>query len=348
MRLTSMILSSALLLPSLAHAALYITIVQGLGGQPQYDTEFAESLSKLMAASITMTDEDKVSAFEGETATRETLLAHFNTLNQTMTGDDRAVIYLVGHGSFDGETYKFNIKGPDLTAEDFKTILDALPGRNHFLVNTSSTSGAMLETLVGTGDDASNPDYVVISATRNGNERNATHFSRFFAEALTSQAADINKNNTVSIQEAFDFADRSVSAYFEDSGRLATEHAQLRGEGADRFNLSRLNALQLETELAEADDGLRTLLEQRQDIDAQIEDLQLRRTELGNAAYIQQLQALILKAAELSEQIDADRNAAPPQARSVNQGAGLLQGDLTPFEIPRPPQVTNESENQTR
>jgi len=365
MRLKPLILSTALLLPCMAQAALYITIVQGLGGQAQYDEEFTDSRSKIHAASVTMTDADKVASFEGDGATREALMAHFASLNKTMTDSDRAVIYLIGHGSFDGETYKFNIKGPDLTAEDFKNILTALPGRNHFLVNTSSTSGAMLDTLVGEGEEASNPDYVVIAATRNGNERNATHFSRFFAEALTTEAADINKNNSISIQEAFDFADRRVSAYFEEGGRLATEHAQLRGEGADRFNLSRLNALELETELAEADDGLRTLLEQRQAIDDQIEELQLRRSELGNAAYIQQLQALILEAAKLSEQIDALRgpsapaparsasaqnNATPPTLPNPRRGGGQLQGDLSPFENPaevrRAPPETRAGGNQ--
>src|SRR5690606_28045596 len=205
-------LGTALLaLPTLAQAALYVTVIQGLGGQPQYDQEFTDTRASLEAASRTITGEDKVFSFSGEAATREAILAHFQQLDTQMSEDDRAVLYLVGHGSFDGETYKFNIPGPDLTAADFKELLDALPGRNHFVVNTSSTSGAMLPTLTGSeAEDASNPDFLLITATRNGNERNATQFGRFFAEALVSDGADVNKNQSVIIQEAFDYAQRGV------------------------------------------------------------------------------------------------------------------------------------------
>ncbi|HWK55191.1 MAG TPA: hypothetical protein VNR18_12525 [Hyphomicrobiales bacterium] len=298
--------TALVLLPALAQAALYVTVIQGLGGQPQYDQEFTGTRSSLEAASRTITDADKVFSFSGEGATREAILAHFKTLDGQMGDNDRAVLYLVGHGSFDGETYKFNIPGPDLTATDFKELLEGLPGRNHFVVNTSSTSGAMLPALTGSdAEDATNPNFLLITATRNGNERNATQFGRLFAEALTSDGADVNKNQSVSIQEAFDFAQRGVESYFEDAGRLATEHPQLRGDGAAQFNLSRLNALELETELADADDELRALLEQRMAIDGEIEALQLRRGELGNADYLQQLQALILQAAQITERIDA-------------------------------------------
>jgi hypothetical protein len=304
-RLLSCSAAALALVPALSHAALYVTVIQGLGGQSEYEREFTASRGKIEAASRTITDDDKVFSFSGDAATRDAILAHFKTLTARMTKDDRAAIYLVGHGSFDGETYKFNIPGIDLTAADFKEVIAALPGTNNFVVNTSSTSGAMVEALVGTDEKATNPNFVIIAATRNGNERNSTQFGHFFADALTNDTADVNKNQSVSIQEAFDFAQRSVEGYFKDAGRLATEHAQLRGEGAAQFNLSRLNALQLETELNQADGELRTLLEQRQAVDTQIEELQLRRAEIDNAAYLQQLQALILKAAELTEQIDA-------------------------------------------
>ncbi len=292
-------------LPAVANAALYITIVQGLGGQPQYDADFVDAREKIVAASESMTDKDKVASFTGEAATRDAVMKHFSALSKKMTADDRAALYLVGHGSFDGETYKFNIAGPDLTAADFRKIVDDLPGRNHFIVNTSSTSGAMLETLVGKGDDAKSDDFIVIAATRNGNERNATHFGRYFAEALTNKEADLNKNNSVSVQEAFDYADQHVTAFFEEDGKLATEHPQLRGDGAAQFNLARLNAVELQQELATADAGLAELLQRRAELDVQIEDLQVRRNEFSNADYLSRLQTLILQSAELAEQIDA-------------------------------------------
>src|SRR5690606_28900926 len=67
-------------LPTLAQAALYVTVIQGLGGQPQYDQEFTDTRSNLEAASRTITSDDKVFSFSGEAATREAILAHFKTL----------------------------------------------------------------------------------------------------------------------------------------------------------------------------------------------------------------------------------------------------------------------------
>ena len=218
MRVAAVLLPPLLALslqPATAQAALYISIIQGLGGEAEYQSQFDQQREQIVAASATMTDSDKVQAFHGDAATRERILAHFATLSASMGDDDRALIYLIGHGSFDGHTYKFNIPGPDLGSDDFKTLLDDLPGRDHALVNTSSTSGALLEALTeaaADAEEASDSRYILVTATRNGNERNATHFGRFFAEALASDVADLNKNSTISIQEAFDLADRAVSA----------------------------------------------------------------------------------------------------------------------------------------
>lgn len=311
-----LLLSGLLLLPVVAKAELYITIVQGLGGNEQYQGEFDAQRLQIAQASHTLVREDHLSTFSGADATRAALLEHFAALKQTMQADDRAVIYLIGHGSYDGFDYKFNLPGPDIDANDIKQILSELPGRNHFLLNTSSTSGAMLEALTGTaaGTDSSTSgnadnsdstnsasDNIIVTATRNGVERNATQFGKYFSEALTNSAADLNKNNNISIQEAFDFATHQVEAYFTDAGKLATEHAQLAGNGAAQFSLARLgsNTPQIK------DTAVAPLLEQRQALDAAIEELQLRRGEYNNAEYVSKLQALILQSAELSEKIDA-------------------------------------------
>lgn len=348
---------SLALLPSLAQAELYITIVQGLGGMPEYQEEFDTVREKVVAASNTLTTAERVFSFSGDAATREKLLAHFDALNKRLSDGDRAAIYLIGHGSFDGEEYKYNIPGPDLTTGDFKNILETLPGQNHVLITTGSTSGALAEGITGvpaprepapgkaaeqpapTPEDLGPSKYLIVAATRNGNERNATHFGRFFAEALVSTEADINKNETISVQEAYDYATRAVEEYFSDEARLATEHAQLRGEGAAQFSLSRLNSLEYES----ADPELSDLLTQRQELDSEIEELQLRRGEFAsNAEYLQALQALVLRSAELTEQID--------QARGVDGAGNAAPAGRTDIEVPRielnipPPQAPGLNE----
>lgn len=322
---SSLLLAALLLGARPAQAELYITVVQGLGGDAEYEQQFTEQRGVITAAAKTLTSDDKLVELSGDAATREALLARFAELNTSMGDDDRAALYLIGHGSFDGEEYKFNLPGPDITAQDIKNVLDALPGRNHFVLNTSSTSGAMVELITGVpapreaaagaaarpaeaATAAEEGKYLLVAATRNGNERNATHFGRFFAEALTSETADINKNNNVSVQEAYDYAARAVETYFTDAGRLATEHPQLRGSGAAQFSLSRLNEIEVPEN---ADPLLTQLLQERQALDTQVEELQLRRNELGNAEYLRQLQALILRTAELTERIEAAQGGTP-------------------------------------
>ena len=143
------VLLSFCLLPAMAHAELYISIVEGLGGVPEYQEQFDAQREDVVGAAHSMTDASRVAEFSGEEATREKILAHFAELTSKMTADDRAAIYLIGHGSFDGTDYKFNIPGPDLSAADIKEVMEKLPGKNHLLVNTSSTSGALFEAIVG-------------------------------------------------------------------------------------------------------------------------------------------------------------------------------------------------------
>jgi len=291
-------LISAVITPA-AHAAVYVTIVQGLGGMPEFETAFTDQTNKIREASLTLAEESHVTSLSGDSATRDALLDHFQTLAAAMTDDDRVAIYLIGHGSYDGEQYKFNIAGPDITDTDLANIMESFPGQNHFLVNTSSTSGAILERL-------ENENRIIITATRNGNEKNATEFGPFFANALTSETADLNKNNNVSIQEAFDFAERSVTEFFESSGKLATEHPQIRGDGAGSFTLARVQAV----ELSDDNPRISSLLARRLELDAEIESLQLRRNEFPNSEYIQRLQALILQSAQVSEEIEMLRESS--------------------------------------
>ncbi len=276
-----------------AQAELYVTIVQGLGGEPVFEENFHTQSQTIVDASASLTDADKITFFNGENATRENLLSHFSSQSAMMNEDDRAAIYLIGHGSFDGEEYKFNIPGLDITTNDILNFMDSFPGQNHFLLNTSSTSGALREPL-------EDENRILVPATRNGNEKNATFFGEYFVEALSSEDADLNKNNNISIEEAYGYAQRQVEEYFESQGQLATEHSEIVGNGAAQFTLARINPVVIATE----NPWIAELQDQNLDIDRQIESLQLRRTDLSNEEYIEQLQALIIRSARINEEID--------------------------------------------
>ena len=154
------VLLSFCLLPVMAHAELYISVVEGLGGMPDYQQQFDSQREDVVGAAHSMTDESRIAAFSGEEATREKILAHFSELTGKMTADDRAAIYLIGHGSFDGIDYKFNIPGPDVSAADIRRIDSCR--QNHFLVNTSHQRRDVAACSVTQG---AHPEYIVIAAT---------------------------------------------------------------------------------------------------------------------------------------------------------------------------------------
>ena len=279
-----------------ARAELYYLIVGGLGGDPVYDESFAESASAMAEAARRTTGSDtRITLLSGEGATREALEAAFASLNRRLTAADRLAIFLVGHGTYDGTDYKFNLTGPDIDGAAFAALLEQVPARNLLVVNASSSSGAVLETWAGDGR-------AVITATRSGRERNATRFAEYWANALSSADADVNKNGSLSVQEAYDYASRRTAESFESDGELATEHSQINGEIAGAFEVSRLTARAATTPAVAA------LQERAEDLEERIAALRLRREELGDD-YLNQLQALLVELAEVQEQIDAETAA---------------------------------------
>jgi hypothetical protein len=280
-----------------ARAELYYLIVSGLGGDPVYAESFAESAAAMVEAARRTTGGDtRVTLLSGEGATREALEAAFASLNRRLSATDRLAVFLIGHGTYDGTEYKFNLTGPDIDGAAFAALLEQVPARNQLIVNATSASGAVLETWAGDGR-------AVITATRSGRERNATRFAEHWAGALSSADADVNKNGSVSAQEAYDYAARRTVESFESDGQLATEHSEIRGDIASGFEVSRLTAR------VTVSPAVAALQQRAEDLEEQIAALRLRREELGDA-YLPQLQALLIELAEVQEQIDA---ASPAQ-----------------------------------
>ncbi len=276
-----------------ARSASTVVIIEGIGGTDRYTQEFAEQVEAIAAAAATLSPSPTVQLFRAGAATREPIVEYFAALANTMTGGDQLTVYLIGHGSYDDHEYKFNIAGPDLTDTDILDAMQAVPSDNQILVNTSSASGAGAELW-------QSDNRVVITATRSGVERHATRFGIRFAAALASAAADTDKNQIVTAQEAFDFADRGVRDYFEANGQLATEHARLSGQRADRFSLARLSAARP----ANDDARLRELVATRDAISERIETLRLARDGMPVEDYQSELLGVMLDLAEVEEAIE--------------------------------------------
>ena len=276
-----------------ARADLYYLVVGGLGGEPKYQEQFDKATTEIAAVARRTTGNDRVLVLQGESATRAAVVKAFESLRMRTKPADSVAVVLVGHGSFDGDTYKFNLPGPDIDGAELKRLLGALPAKSQLVVDTTSASGAVL--------DWANDSRLVIAATRSGFERNATRFPGLFAAALAEGAADINKNGIITAQEAFDYASRSVADSFTKQGTLATEHPQMKGGGAARFTVARLGA----APSAPSNPEVAALTTERERLDGEIETLKERREQMPADTYLDQLQKLLVQLAEVQGKIDA-------------------------------------------
>ena len=128
-------------------------------------------------------------------------------------------IVLIGHGTFDGRSARFNLRGNDVSAEELKKWLDPI-ACPIAIANCSSASGPFLKTLAG-------QNRVVMTATKTGAEINFARFGEFLSEAVGDSKFDLDKDGQTSVFEAFLSASRRTLAFYDDEGRLATEHALL-------------------------------------------------------------------------------------------------------------------------
>ena len=286
-----------------AHAELYYLIVGGLGGEPTYEEQFAKDTDALAAVARRSTAQNRVMVLKGEGATREAVVTSLESLTTRAKAADSIVVMLVGHGSYDGEAYKLNLPGPDIDGAEFATLLGAVPARSQLVVNATSASGAVLEKWAADGR-------TLITATRSGFERNATRFAQHFAAALAAGSADINKNGSITAQEAFDYASRSVADSFEKDGALATEHPQIAGGAAGRFTVARL-ASAGPAEPVATNPAVAALVAEREKLDGEIEALRGRRESMANDAYLAELQRLLVQLADVQAKIDAAQPRAP-------------------------------------
>lgn len=289
-------------------ATWYITVA-GLGGEPEYETRF-RGLAVELDKAVRATPDAKVTTLTGPDSTKARLEAAIDECVKGAKADDVLVVTLIGHGTFDGADYKFNIPGPDLTAAELAAKLEFVPSRRQVVLNTTSASGASIEPL--------RRDYrAVITATRTGTEKNATVFGRFVVEAFRDPAADTDKNESVSALEAFQYADRKTTAFYETQKRLATEHPLLEDTGkgagvrapapdngqgllARQLPLLRFGSLQQ----AAKSPAKQALLARRESLEAEIDKLKYEKAAMPADEYRKALAKLLVQLAQVQEEID--------------------------------------------
>lgn len=145
-RILTVLLMPLLLAPLPALAALYAVVVEGLGAKRSMRrSSTSRSRSSRPHRSRSPAAARCVRSW-GRTR-RATMQSHLRALAKVVKRDDHVAVYLIGHGSFDGTEFKFNMPGPDLTGQDLRRLLDALPTENQLVVSTGSASGSLADVL---------------------------------------------------------------------------------------------------------------------------------------------------------------------------------------------------------
>ena len=161
--------------------------------------------------------------------TAESLQRVLSELHEKVKPEDQIAFILIGHGTGQGDGAKFNLVGPDLTGQQFAAMLGRFSAQNIVVINTTSSSHPFTGEL-------SAPGRVLVSSTRSGAEKYDTVFAEHFIDALIDHAADRDRNNRLSVWEAFLFANERTKTWYKEQGRLATEHASLNDNGDAFFS----------------------------------------------------------------------------------------------------------------
>jgi len=317
-------LSGASLEQVSAQEQTHALIVVGLGGNADYRDRFhnqavalREALTSkhgMLTEHVTYLGERPESAPEVVTdkSTRDNVLSYLSKIAQQMGSSDRLLVILIGHGTSDQAEARFNVTGPDLAPSDLQMALTGFPTQTLALVHTGSASGGFLGPLSG-------PNRIIITATRTQRERNATEFAQFFVEAITGENADLDKDERVSLLEAYQYAREEVVRFYENENEILTEHAVLDdngdGTGSEEVGLNepdgslaagfQLGGISVTEEEINQNPELLRLYEERSQIQARITELRVLRDAMQEEAYMAAMEELLVELALKNREIRA-------------------------------------------
>lgn len=205
-------------------------IVVGAPGEAEY-SELFRIWGNRWKAVLGESDCDWIDGTESETASSppatddKTRILQFLTRNRSEEErpDAPKWLVLIGHGTHDTSGAKFNLRGPDISADEIAKALENDRSR-WVIVNCASSSGPFHASLSGA-------NRVVITATKSGAEQNFARFGDYISMAISDPASDLDHDSSVSILEAFLAASANVSRFYRDEGRLASEQALLDDNG---------------------------------------------------------------------------------------------------------------------
>lgn len=301
-----LVLAFVLVLPAAALADSSALILRGVAGSPEHENKFekwAVGTHKALVDKFGFSADRVIVLSDKKTAQAEIQKA-FATLKQQLKPLDTFFLFFIGHGSGEDGIYKFNISGPDYTADDYNKLLSTLSVGRIVIVAGTPASGAGIEKFAG-------KNRVVVTATRSGQEGNDIVFYDYFLEALQSPAADEDKDQKISVWEAFKYAVSGTERFYKEEGRLATEHPQISDNGVDKAGvtakeiplIARSTSFQVDRPIVSSDPKMQALLNQKKELEQKIEALRINKSSMPEAEYDKQMEALLVELALKNQEI---------------------------------------------
>jgi hypothetical protein len=192
-------------------------------------------------------------------------------------------------------------------------MLSALPTRRVIVFNLASASGEFIKPLAAKGR-------IVVTATRSGQETNATRFMEYLLVAMLAADSDTDQDGHISVLEAFLYANRLTAEFYTRAGRLATEHALLddNGDGVGHQKLEGGDGLlaratyldSLNVEQAATNAAIARLMRDRTRLEGEIAQLIGRKSVMPETEYETELERLFVELAKVNRSIK--QGAASP------------------------------------
>jgi hypothetical protein len=306
----AVVLTALLCAPRAAAAERYALIVAGASGGDDYAQQYAQWTKTLASILIDRMKFDSAritvltdGSDERARATAANVRQALAAVRKGMSSQDLLFIVLIGHGTFDGVDAKFNLVGADLESAQWLELIAGLPG-HVVVINTTSGSFPFLERLAG-------ERRVIVSTTDSAAQRFDTVFPQFFVESFADEATDIDKNGRISIWEAFAAAAGGVRRYYQQRGQLPTERSLLddngdgigrdaASPGEDGSVASRTYLDQPAAGAAPTDEVLLQLLQRRAALEAEVEELRIRRSFMQPDEYQKEFERLMIELARVA------------------------------------------------
>jgi hypothetical protein len=306
-----------------AEPKVAVIVVVGAEGEAEYREKFRawagrwEEAARKAAAELTTIG----LAESAGKSDRDLLIARLEELAKAQSSE-AVWLVLIGHGTFDGKTARFNLRGADFTPAELAGWLKNIE-RPLAVLNCASASGPFVTEL-------SAKNRVIVAATKSGHEYNFARFGDYLSAAIGDLAADLDKDAQTSLLEAYLMAAGGVNEFYKSEARLATEHALLDDNGdklgtpADFFQGVRavksaksgaapdgLLASQLVLVKSAQEEKFSAEFRARRDeLERDLAALRLKKAKLSEEEYFAQLEPLLIELARLYE--SAEKPPAAP------------------------------------